>query len=136
MRQFILIAAMVLIPVAVQAEPSRGPVPAANSETAATAPCKTIEASIKADASKTSDGKQEKPDAPKPEEGKADASKLVERPSAIDAAPPRPKADQAGPDQAKSGSNKSSSDKADKAKKRAALEARVVEELHRHGIYW
>jgi hypothetical protein len=136
MRQFILVAAMVLIPAAVRAaEPSRGPILTASSATAATAPCETIEASIKADASKTSDGKQEKPEAPKPDikaDIKADAPKLVERPSAIDAAPPRSKADQAGPDQAKP-----ASDKNEKAKtKRAEIEARVIKELHRHGIYW
>lgn len=54
-----------------------------------------------------------------------------------DAAPQPPKADQAQSDQAKPEHAKSASSNSDKRKvKRSPIEARVVDELHRHGIYW
>ncbi|WP_024515053.1 hypothetical protein [Bradyrhizobium sp. Tv2a-2] len=64
--------------------------------------------------------------APAPEATPADAPKYVERPSAVDtkATTDQPKAD-AKPVV-----------KADRKKHRASVEARVIYELHRHGIYW
>jgi hypothetical protein len=64
--------------------------------------------------------------APASEATPADAPKYVERPSAVDtkAATDQPKAD-AKPVV-----------KADRKKHRESVEARVIYELHRHGIYW
>ena len=57
----------------------------------------------------------------------AEATKAVGQPSPSDAVAQPPKADQ----------TKSASGKAEKPKlKRSPIEARVVDELHRHGIYW
>lgn len=114
MRKFILIAAMVLISASAQAGESRGLTVATNDEPAAAEQPKTSEA-------------------PKPAEtSKDEAPKFVERPAPVDAAVP-PKADQTRPDQAKPVSDK----KAEKPKrKHESTEARVIYELHRHGIYW
>jgi len=67
---------------------------------------------------------------PAPAPAPADAPKYVERPSAVDskATPDRPKADAKGDSKPVM--------KAEKKKHHESTEARVIYELHRHGIYW
>jgi hypothetical protein len=119
MRKFILIAAMVLISASAQAGASL--TVASNDEPAAEQP-KTGEAT------KTVEPKTETPRA---EASKAEAPKFVERPAAVDATPP--KAEPAKSEQTKPAFDK----KAEKTRhKHESTEARVIYELHRHGIYW
>jgi hypothetical protein len=110
MRKLILIAAMVLVSATAQAG-SRSLV-AANDEPAAAEPVKQP----------------------------AEAPQFIERPSAIDTKTEQPKAEPAKPAdtaplQADSAPPKG--DKAERPKRRhRSIEARVIYELHRHGIYW
>ena len=62
----------------------------------------------------------------------AEAPKYVDRPAAINPTQP-PKADPAGP----VADNNTPAPRAEKPRrKRESIEARVIYELHRHGIYW
>jgi hypothetical protein len=106
MRKFALIAAMVLASASAQAGGSRDLTLALNDEPAPV---------TQADAPKPAD-------AAKP----ADAPKYVERPSAVDT--------KATPDQRKADTKPVV--KADRKKHHESTEARVIYELHRHGIYW
>jgi outer membrane biosynthesis protein TonB len=121
MRKFILVAAMVLVSATAQAA-TRGLALASNEPPAA------------------EQNSVEVPQAPKPVETQAveapkpiEAPKYVERPAAVDTTVQRPTADQTTPVAAKS----TPTAKTEKPKpKRESTEARVVRELHRHGIYW
>jgi len=113
MRKFVLIAAMLLISASAQAAGSRGLTMASSDEPA-----------VAAEQPKAAEKAVE---AAKAEEPKADAPKFVERPAVVD-----PAADQAKPDQGKPVSDK----RAEKKRRRESTEARVIYELHRHGIYW
>jgi hypothetical protein len=127
MRKFVLIAAMVLASATAQAGQSRSLTvataeqPAASTQPAAAEPAKVQTAQT--------------PEAATPAAAPAETPKYVERPAAIDtttAPPVQPKADsKATPQTAKT-------DKpADKPKhKKYWTEARIIGELHRHGIYW
>ena len=110
MRKLILIAAMVLISASAQAGGNRGLTLAANDEPPAAA-----------EQPKSAETRAA-------EEPKADAPKFVERPAAVAAPDDAPKADQVKP---------ASGKKAEVRKHRhESTEARVIYELHRHGIYW
>ena len=113
MRKFILIAAMVLASATAQAGVSRSLTLALNDEPAAAEPAKAVEA-------------------PK------EAPKYIERPAAVDTTVQPAKADPAKPVAEKTTDTpKTEQTRADKPKhKRTSTEARVIYELHRHGIYW
>ncbi|HJZ21980.1 MAG TPA: hypothetical protein VJ226_13535 [Bradyrhizobium sp.] len=107
MRKLILIAAMVLASATAQAGVTRNLALAANDEPAAAEPAK--------------------PDA---------TPQFTERPSAVDTRPEAPKAEPAKP-AADATTAPLPADKPEKAKRRhRSIEARVIYELHRHGIYW
>jgi hypothetical protein len=103
MRNFVLIAAMVLASASAQAGESRGLTLASNDDPAAAAQ-----------------------PAPAAAPAPAETPKYVERPSAVDA--------KATTDQPKADSKPVV--KAEKKKHHESTEARVIYELHRHGIYW
>jgi hypothetical protein len=108
MRKLVLIAAMVLLSATAQAGTGRGLTLASNDEVTAAEQPKAVEAP-------------------------AETPKYIERPAPVDTATPAPKGDDA----------KTVADKDRHAPKAAKLkrhhdltEARVISELHRHGIYW
>lgn len=110
MRKYMLIAALVLVSATAQAAGSRGLTLASNDDPA------TAEAPAAA-----------------PVETPAATPKYVARPAAVEPAPAAgaPKADAAKPVADKD------IQRADKPRRRhESTEARVIYELHRHGIYW
>jgi hypothetical protein len=116
MRKFVLIAAMVLVSATAQAGQSRSLTTAQADQPAATE-TKPTETTKAADVVA--------PAAP------AETPKYVERPAAVDSttAPAQTKAD--------SGKPARQTAKSDKPRhKRYWTEARIIGELHRHGIYW
>jgi len=115
MRHFILIMAMVLASATAQAGVSRGLTVASNDEPAVAAPS--------TNAAEPSNA--------------AEAPKFVARPSVVDTKTDQPKADVKA-DQPKPTAEKTAdAPKVEKPKrKRESTEARVIYELHRHGIYW
>ncbi len=107
MRKFILMTAMVLVSATAQAGTVRGLALASNDEPAATEPSKAVE-----------------------------APKYVERPSGVDTTSQPPPAEQPKAEPCKPAKSATAS-KTDKWKHRhESTEARVIYELHRHGIYW
>ena len=132
MRKFILITTMVLASATAQAG-SRGLTLASNEEPAATATAQAVD-------TKPADAKpvDTKPVDAKPAEAKpaevlpAETPKYVDRPAAVDSKP------QQSADQCPcTGSAAIDAPKTVKPKRRhESTEARVIYELHRHGIYW
>jgi hypothetical protein len=115
MRKFILIAAMVLASATAQAGQSRGLTLAANDDQPAAA---TDQAKDQVKQSATP------AEAPKA----AETPTYVERPAAVDTTTQPPKADAGKPVTAA---------KADRPRHTNRwTEARIIGELHRHGIYW
>jgi hypothetical protein len=119
MRKFILVAAMVLASATAQAGGSRGLTLASNDEPAAAEPSTAVET--------------------KP----AEAPKYVERPPAVDPAAEQPKIEQPKAEPSRTEPSKPAAGKnteilkAEKLRrKHESVEARVISELHRHGIYW
>lgn len=110
MRKFILIAAMVLASATAQAGPSRSLTLASNDESAPVTPPAVMDTATPIDS-------------PKP----ADAPKFVERPPAADA--------KVATDRAKAAAAKPVV-KVVKRRYHQSTEARVINELHRYGIYW
>jgi len=121
MRKFILIAAMVLASANAQAGPSRSLILAANDEQPAT----TL-------APQTSPAPSAAPTSATPQATTTtETPKYVERPTAV-----APAATAATTTTGTPKTPKTTDTKADKAKKRRDTQARVIYELHRHGIYW
>jgi hypothetical protein len=122
MRKFVLIAAMVLVSATAQAGQSRSLTvataeqPAASTQPAAAEPAKVQTAQTPEAAT---------PAAP------AETPKYVERPAAVDTTTPpaQPKADNAKPVPQTAKSERP-------RHKKYWTEARIIGELHRHGIYW
>ena len=112
MRKFVLIAAMVLVSATAQAGQTRSLITASAEQPAAsTQPAKTAQAATPAATTET--------------------PKFVERPVAVDTTTP--------PTQPKADSGKPALQTANAGKprhKKYWTEARIIGELHRHGIYW
>ncbi len=127
MRKFILITTMVLVSATAQAGP-RSLTMASNEEPAAAAPAQAVD-------TKPADAKpvDAKPVDAKPAEAQpAETPKYVDRPAAVDNKPQQA-ADQC-PCTAPASAD---APKTVKPKRRhESTEARVIYELHRHGIYW
>jgi outer membrane biosynthesis protein TonB len=127
-RKFVLIAAMVLVSATAQAGESRGLSLVSVETPAAPAQQPAAAEPVKVQTAQTTETAT--PAAPP-----AETPKFVERPAAIDTTttpPAQPKADSAKPvPQAKADT------KADRPRhKKYWTEARIIGELHRHGIYW
>jgi hypothetical protein len=121
MRKFILISAIVLASATAQAGESRSLTLAASDEPTAAAPAKAAETPKAAEASQAI------------EAPKAEAPKYVERPAAVETKTEQPTATQSNAEPAKPVAEK----RAEKPRrKRYWNEARIINELHRHGIYW
>jgi hypothetical protein len=107
MRKLVLIAAVVLVSATAQAGVSRGLNVASNDEVTAAEQPKAV---------------------PAP----ADTPKYVARPAPVDTAAPAPKGDDARPV-----ADKDIRPKAARSRRHhGSIQARVIYELHRHGIYW
>jgi hypothetical protein len=127
MRKLILIAAMVLVSASAQAGPSRNlTTVASNDAPAAAEQPKAIQDKAVQDKAVPETAVQDKA-----VDNKAgETPKFVERPAAVEttaepakADPVKPVADVAAP-------------KVEKKHRHESTEARVIYELHRHGIYW
>ena len=137
MRKFILITAMVLVAAAAQAGELRGLTLASNEDPLAASPVPSAD-------SKPADARpvDVKPVEAKPAEAKpvevlpAETPKYVDRPAAVDVRT-KQTSDQcpcAAP--AYADGPGSSSRTAKPRRRHYSTEARVIYELHRHGIYW
>jgi hypothetical protein len=116
MRKFILVTAMVLASATAQAGASRGLTMASNDEPAVVEQAKPAEVARPGETSKP-----------------AEAPKYIERPAAVEPKAEPPKTDAVKPVAEKD----AQALKAEKLKRRhESTEARVIYELHRHGIYW
>jgi hypothetical protein len=111
MRKLVLIAAMVLVSATAEAGTSRGLTMASNDEVTAAEPTKAVAA---------------------PAEAPVDTPKYVARPAAVDAGASAPKGGDAKPVADKDIRAKTARSK----RHHESTEARVIYELHRHGIYW
>jgi hypothetical protein len=120
MRKFMLITAMVLASATAQAGDPRGLTIGSDSTPVKSAEAKTADA-------KTADGT-------------AEAPKYVERPSAVESNTSQPTAQPAAQCQPAPTTTRTTPKYfagADRPKRRhQSTEARIVSELHRHGIYW
>ena len=128
MRKFILVAAMLLASASAQAGVSRSLILAANGEVTTPAQPATTTTTAPAPPATTTPS--------------ADTPKFVERPAAVapTATPttttPATPAKTTTTGTPKTTKPVASDPKADKAKRRRDTEARVIYELHRHGVYW
>jgi hypothetical protein len=139
MRKFILITAMVLVSATAQAGGSRGLILVSNDEPATANPAPAQATDTKAVNTKAFDTKpaDSKPvDVKRAEAQPAQTPKYVDQPAAVDTKAGQ-SADQcpcAGPINADAPRD---AVKTVKSKRRhQSTEARVIYELHRHGIYW
>lgn len=121
MRKYFLITAMVLASAAAEAGPVRSLTLASNEQPAAAEPVKPVE--------------QKPAEAPKAVQTPAatEAPAYVARPAAVGATTGAPKAETASPVAEKV--TKTTNTEKPK-RRRESTEARVIRELHRHGIYW
>jgi hypothetical protein len=120
MRKFILIAAMVLVSASAQAGPSRNLTMASNDEPAKVEQPKAVPDKVVQDKATQVD------------ELGVETPKYVDRPSAVGKTVEPAKADQVKPAADKT----ADAPKVEKKRKHESTEARVIYELHRHGIYW
>ena len=130
MRKFILVAAMLLASASAQAGVSRSLILAANDEVTPPAPATTTTTAPAPPAT-----------TPAITTPSTDTPKFVERPAVAPPATPTTTTPATPAKTTTTGTPKTtkpvaSDPKADKAKRRRDTEARVIYELHRHGIYW
>jgi hypothetical protein len=127
MRKFILIAAMVLATATAQASGSRSLTLASNDEPAAAEQPKATDAPQASEPAKSAEAAKS-----------ADAPKYVDRPSAVDSSAPAAKAEQvkAVAEKPAAGKDTQTTKVAKPKRHHESTEARVIYELHRHGIYW
>jgi hypothetical protein len=118
MRKFILIAAMVLVSASAQAGPSRSLTLASNDEAAKVEQPKALQDKAAQDKAVDELG--------------VETPKYVERPAAVGNMAEPAKADQVKPAADKT----AEAPKVEKKRRHESTEARVIYELHRHGIYW
>jgi hypothetical protein len=119
MRKFVLIAAFVLLSATAQAGVTRG-LTLASSDDPATAAQQSKVPDQAVVAPKTSDAQQP-----------AGTPAFVARPAAVDISAQAPQPDQARPEK------HAATVRAERSRrKHETTEARVIYELHRHGIYW
>ena len=127
MRKFILVAAMLLASASAQAGVSRSLILAANDEVTTPAQPATTTTTAPAPPATT----------PATTTPSADTPKFVERPAvAPTTTTPATPAKTTTTGTPKTTKPVASDPKADKAKRRRDTEARVIYELHRHGVYW
>ncbi len=121
MRKYFLITAMVLASATAQAGPVRSLTLASNEQPAAAEPAKPVE--------------QKAGEAPNAVKTLAatEAPASVARPAAVGTATDAPKAETTKP-VAEKATRTTSAEKP--KRRRESTEARVIRELHRHGIYW
>jgi hypothetical protein len=126
MRKFILITAMVLASATAQAGVTRGLTLASNDEPAAVEQAKETAKETVKETVKEAPKSVEAPNA-------TEATKFVDRPAPVTTTTETPNADSA-----KAVADKNpQAPKVEKPKRRReSTEARVIYELHRHGIYW
>jgi hypothetical protein len=136
MRKLVFIAAMVLASATAQAAEMRSLTLAASDQPAAAEQPKAVEQkAVELNTVEQQPVEQKSVEAPKAVDAPAtiEAPKFVARPAAVDTAAEAPKAETTKPVAEKS----SRTSKVEKPKRRRELtEARVIYELHRHGIYW
>jgi hypothetical protein len=142
MRKFIMITAMVLVSATAQAGESRGLILASNDEPVAAVPAPATDvkaADTKAADTKPADAKaaDTKPADVKPADAQpAETPKYVDRPAAVDTKTGQ-SADQCPCAAPVNADAPRDTVKTVKPKRRhESTEARVIYELHRHGIYW
>ena len=142
MRKSILIAAMVLVSsAAAHAGPSRSLTLASNDPPAAAQPSKAVEPTKSVEPLKAVEPLKtvepakaiEAPAAPADAQT-TDAPKFVERPAAVEPCAPGQSTADAKPLDAKPAATQTP--KAARPKHKGWTEARIIGELHRHGIYW
>ena len=119
MRKFILIAALVLLSASAQAAGSRGLTLASSDDQAAAAQPNAVETSKPVEAPKAAE--ETKP---------AGTPKYVDRPAAVNTTAEAPQTDAVKPAAVQP------SKAARRKPRRDWTEARIIGELHRHGIYW
>jgi outer membrane biosynthesis protein TonB len=112
MRRFILVTALVLLSASAQAGPSRGLVLVSNDEPVIAEQSKTADAPKAVEAPKTEAKPAAKTEIKTETDAKSEVPKSVQRPAPVGTTAEKPKP------------------------KRESTEARVIYELHRHGIYW
>jgi hypothetical protein len=128
MRKFILIAAMVLVSASAQAGPSRNLTVASNDEAAKVAQPQAVQDKVVEDKATPDKATQDKA----VDELGVETPKYVERPAAVGKTVEPAKADQVKPAADKT----AEAPKVEKKRKHESTEARVIYELHRHGVYW
>ena len=118
MRKFILIAATVLVSASVQAAPSRNLTMASNDEATNVEQPKAVQDKAVQDKAVDELG--------------VETPKYIERPAAVGKT-----VEPARDDQVKPAADKTAdAPKVEKKRRHESTEARVIYELHRHGVYW
>lgn len=139
MHKFILIAGLVLASAAAQAADNRSLSLAGSDAQTATAPAKANFGTQTAEAPQAAEVPQAA-EAPKAEAPKAEAPKYVERPAIVETKPARNKDEPKYRDEPRYPDSRRPNDDAPRYEKprqqRYWTERRIINTLHRHGIYW